>query len=167
MLGTDLASLNIIGNVCIHSGPVDGGLGQASHLLYASMIVMKVTEHSAFSHTAQGYTHTVSPFNNTPFSMVNSSLIPQKCHAIWGTSLTLSGQPFKVNLYMKLWMESLSTVPLTLFNLPGVRRMSLCFDVIQLACFLFWMESDCGGLPIPFLFLAYIELCNYFSVGIQ
>ena len=36
MLGTYIASINIIGNVHNYSGPADGGLGRVYTLLYAS-----------------------------------------------------------------------------------------------------------------------------------
>ena len=58
MLGTDLATVKIIGNVSFYSGPVDGGLGEVSHLLYASVIVVEITEHPLIQ--LKGYTHTVS-----------------------------------------------------------------------------------------------------------
>ena len=97
MLGTNLALINIISDVSIYSGPVDGGLGEVSHLLYASIVVVKVTEHHLIHLRGM---HILSPFNNTPFpfSIVNSSLVPQKWHATWGTSWILSGQPFRVNI---------------------------------------------------------------------
>ena len=44
-----------------------------------------------------------------------------------GTSWILSGQPFKVNLYTVLWIGSLSTAPLTMFNLSGVKYMLCMF----------------------------------------
>ena len=95
MLGTNLALINIICDVCICSRPVDRCLGQVSHLFYSSVVVMEITEHSLIH--LRGI-HTLSPFNNTPFFMVNSSLVFHKWHAMWGTSWILSGQPFKVNL---------------------------------------------------------------------
>ena len=57
MLATDLAMINIIGDVCIYSGPVNNCLGQASYFLYSSVIGLKVTE----CHLIQlrGYAHSV------------------------------------------------------------------------------------------------------------
>ena len=45
MLGTGLAMINIIGNVSIYPRPVDSGLGEVSHLLNSSVVVMQVSEH--------------------------------------------------------------------------------------------------------------------------
>ena len=58
MLGTDLAAINIIGNVSICSGPVDSGLEEVSHLLYASVIVVEIIEHPLIQ--LRVYTHFVS-----------------------------------------------------------------------------------------------------------
>ena len=66
--------INIIGNVSIFSGPVDSGLEEVSHLLYTSVVVVEITEFLSYS---SGGIHTLLPFNNTPFSMVNLSLVPQ------------------------------------------------------------------------------------------
>ena len=55
VLGMELAMINIIGNVSIYSGTVDGGLGQVSHLLYASVIVVEISEHPLTQ--LRGYTH--------------------------------------------------------------------------------------------------------------
>ena len=87
MLGINLASINIISNVCIHYGPIDSCLGQVSHLFNASVVTVQVTECSLIE--LRGYLrgiHTLFPFSNIPFSMVSSSLVPQKWHAMWGTS---------------------------------------------------------------------------------
>ena len=70
MLGTDLAMINIIGNVRIYSGPGDGGLGEVSHLLYASVIVVEITEHPLIQ--CRGYTHSVC----IQYSILNCQLIP-------------------------------------------------------------------------------------------
>ena len=88
--------------------------------------------------------------NNTPFSMVNSSLVPKKWHAMRGTSWIFSGQPFNVNLYMVLWIGSLSTAPLTMFNLSGVkyRWVPLKPD--------FWEHENQSGLLV--IWLIYIKL---------
>ena len=67
--------MNIIGNVSILSGPVDSGLGEVSHLLYTSVVVVEITGNPLIQ--LRGY-NTLSPFNNTPFSMVNFSLVPQR-----------------------------------------------------------------------------------------
>ena len=40
VLGTDLTPIDIIGNVSIHSGPVDVWLGQVSHFLYTSVVAV-------------------------------------------------------------------------------------------------------------------------------
>ena len=58
MLGANLAKINIISNVHIYSGLVDGGLRQVSHLLYASAIVAKLTECSLIQLRGM---HTLSP----------------------------------------------------------------------------------------------------------
>ena len=122
ILGTDRAVINIIGDVSIYSGPVNSGLGEVSYLLYASVIVV-ITEHPLIQ--LRGI-HTLSPFNNIPFSMVNLSLVPQKWHAMWGTSWIVLGQPFKINLYMVLWIGSLSTAP-DYVNLSGSKYMLCIF----------------------------------------
>ena len=46
LLAWAYSSINLTGNVYIYSRPVDGGLGQRSHLFYASMVVVEITEHS-------------------------------------------------------------------------------------------------------------------------
>ena len=56
-LDTDLAMINIISDVCIYSRPVDGSLGQVSHFLYASMVVVEITEHPLIQ--LKRYTHSV------------------------------------------------------------------------------------------------------------
>ena len=38
--GTELASNDVIGNVLIHSGPVDVSVGEVSHLFNASIVVV-------------------------------------------------------------------------------------------------------------------------------
>ena len=58
MSGTNLASINIIGHIYIHFRPVDGSLGQVSHLFYSSVITMQVAEFSLIE--VRGYTHSVS-----------------------------------------------------------------------------------------------------------
>ena len=58
MLGTDLAMINIIDNVSIYSGPVDGGLGEVCHLLYPSVVVVQETEHLFIQ--LRGFAHSVS-----------------------------------------------------------------------------------------------------------
>ena len=62
--------------------------------------------------------------------------------AMWGSSRTLSGQPFKVNPYTVLWIGSLSTASLTMFNLSGVKWMLCMFW-----CNLIGMFSLCEGQP--------------------
>ena len=58
MLGTDLAMINIISNVSVYSWPVDNGLGEMSYLLYASVIVVEITE-CPFIQLSE-YTHSFS-----------------------------------------------------------------------------------------------------------
>ena len=58
MLGTGLAMINIICNVSIYTGPVYGSLGEVSHLLYASVVIMQVTEHPLIQ--LMRYAHSVS-----------------------------------------------------------------------------------------------------------
>ena len=58
MLGTTLALINVINNVCIYSKLVDGGLGQVSHLFHSSVVVVEITEHPIIQF--RGYTHSVS-----------------------------------------------------------------------------------------------------------
>ena len=120
-----LIGLKIIGNVSIYPRPVDSGLGEISHLLNSSMVAMQVTEHSLIQ--LRRYTHSVSLQQYSIFNLVNSSWVPQKWCAILRTSWILSGQPFKVNLYMVQWMGSLSTAPLTMFNLSGAKCMLWIF----------------------------------------
>ena len=56
---------------------------------------------------------------------------------MWGTSWILLGQPFKVNLYMVLQKASLSTAPLTMLNLPGVKYMLYMFWCNSIGVFSF------------------------------
>ena len=91
---------------------------------------------SFLSYSSAGM-HTLSSFNNIPFLMVSSSCVPQKWCAMWGTSWILSDQPFRVNLYMVLWMGSLSTDPLTMFNLSGAKCMSCIFWCSSIGMFSF------------------------------
>ena len=81
-----------------------------------------------FCHKAQGV-HTLSPFSNISFSMVSSSLVPQKWLVMQGTSWTLSGQLLRVNQYIVLCMGSLSAAPLIMFSLPGVKCMFWCSSI--------------------------------------
>ena len=55
MLGIDLTMINIIGNVGIYSGPVEGGLGEVCHFLYTSVVVVEITEHPFIQ--LRGYAH--------------------------------------------------------------------------------------------------------------
>ena len=120
MLGTGLATINIISDLGIYSRLVDSSLGGVSHLLNSSVVAMQDIEHLSYS--SDGI-HTLFPFSSIPFSTANSSWVPQKWCAILGTSWILLGQPFKVNLYMVLQIGSLSTAPLTMFNLSGSKCM--------------------------------------------
>ena len=79
ILDADLASIDIISNGGIHSRLVDISLGQVSHLFSTSVLTVQVPECSL---TKLGGIQTLSPFSNIPFSMVSSSLIPQKWYAI-------------------------------------------------------------------------------------
>ena len=63
--------------------------------------------------------HTWSPFTNIPSLIESSSLAPQNCLAILGTSLILPGQPFRVRQLTVLKKGSCSTDPLVMI-LSGV-----------------------------------------------
>ena len=58
------------------------------------------------------------------------------CRKLLGT---FSGQPLRVNMYMVLWMGSLSIPPMTMFNLPCVKCMLCTFWSNSIGMFLFVM----------------------------
>ena len=63
MLGTNLASINIISDVHIYSRPVDGGLGQ--YLIFSIPLWLLLRSLSILSYSLGGI-QTLSPFNKTP-----------------------------------------------------------------------------------------------------
>ena len=153
MLGTNLAMINTIGYDCIYSSTVNGGLGRC--FIFSIPLWMLWRSLSILPYSC-GSIHTLSPFNSTLFSVVNSSLVSQKWHAMWGTSLILSGQPFKVNLYMVLWIGSLSTAPLTTFNLSSVKYMLCIFWCNSIGMFSFhggnWLRQSAKTITFPGLY---------------
>ena len=110
------AMINIIGNVVVYLGPVDGGLGEVSHLLCTSVLVVELSGHPFIQ--LRGYTHSFSLYQ---YSILHGQLIPGApevaCYV--GNFLVT----FMVNQYTALWIGSLSRAPLAMFNLSGERYM--------------------------------------------
>ena len=158
ILDTDLASIDVIGNVGIHSVQVVISLGQVSLPFLCLCGYCVGCQCSLIEHW--GY-----PFRKI-FSLVSSSLVPQKWHVMQGTSWDFFGQPLRVYQYTVLCMGSLSKAPLIMFNLSAVKCILWMLWCSCISMFLFMMGISWGSLQRPFLFLAYIELYNHTSLDV-
>ena len=86
---------------------------------------------------------------------------------------SISGQPFKVNLYMVLLIGSLSTAALTVFNLSGDRYVLCIFwcNSVGIFCFLDgkWQEHFFSWLVLYYKFFVNINNihCNWGGAGMD
>ena len=92
MFSADFAVFHILYDVCTHALPIYSFSGEVLHLLDVFMASIEITEYSLVQF--RRYTCYIS-FSKL-LSVVNSLLIPQNWHAMWGTSWNHLGHPFNV-----------------------------------------------------------------------